>query len=229
MGTWHIGTSQSIHSADPSFRVKPLKSPLNIYCRSKQKNVTVIEIVTYFIYFGVVSRNWQTMGPWGARTGREEARWFLPCYSHPEAQCPLLVLVGVCISQQRHSEQESSSLSFQKSYYFLTLSRLNMIKLDLMGTFQDKGLCVHFLSSQPCKEALKWHVIQSAYFQLLSTHKNYHPQKDHDWKMWFQSWDAQQEMHLYSCIRNTRWNHLQTVISIYRLYSRLKLQNESQN
>lgn len=37
MGTWHIGTSQSIHSADPSFRVKPLKSPLNIYCRSKQK------------------------------------------------------------------------------------------------------------------------------------------------------------------------------------------------
>lgn len=108
----------------------------------------------------------------------------------------------------------SRSLSFQRNHYFVTLSRLNITKLDLMETNEHKRLwlCVHFLSSQLCNEAQKWHTIQNAFLQLLSTCKNYHPTKDNDWKVWFQSWDAQQEMHLYTCcVGNTCRDQLSSV------------------
>lgn len=90
----YIGTSQPIHGDDSSFRVKPLKSPLNIYCRSKTKNVAMIEMLTDFIYFSVVSRDWQTVWPWGAREGRGEARLSLPCCKPPWSTVSSLGLDG---------------------------------------------------------------------------------------------------------------------------------------
>lgn len=68
----YIGTSQLTHGDDPSFRVKPLKIPLNIYCRSKTKNVAVIEMVTHFIYFSVISRDRLRNNAEGQEEGEEK-------------------------------------------------------------------------------------------------------------------------------------------------------------
>lgn len=98
----------------------------------------------------------------------------------------------------------SRSLSFQKSHKFVALSRLNITKLDLMGTHQHKGLwlCVHFLSSQLCNEAQKWHAIQNAFLQLLSIHKNYHA-----------GMVNKKCTHTACCIGNTHWDQLSSLDS----------------
>lgn len=72
-----------------------------------------------------------------------------------------------------------------------------------MGTCQNNGLWLHvpFL----CNEAVTGHANQSACPQLLSTHKNCHPIKDHDLKLWCQSWNAQHEMYLCNLLR---WEYM---------------------